>query len=92
MQDYSNSQLNQPINHCLAAIVVGTWLIIALSSTVRAQEEPAVKHADTGHTNALVNESSPYLLAHAHNPVDWYPWNDKSLAKAKAEGLSLIHI
>jgi len=86
MQDYSNSQLNQPINHCLAAIVVGTWLIIALSSTVRAQEEPAVKHADTGHTNALVNESSPYLLAHAHNPVDWYPWNDKSLAKAKAEG------
>ena len=38
------------------------------------------------HTNALANESSPYLLLHAHNPVDWLPWNDESLAKAKSEG------
>ena len=37
------------------------------------------------HTNALINESSPYLLQHAHNPVDWVAWNDESLAKAKAE-------
>jgi len=42
------------------------------------------------HTNALINESSPYLLQHAHNPVDWYPWNEKTLAKAQKEGKLLI--
>ena len=37
------------------------------------------------HTNALINETSPYLLQHAHNPVNWYPWGDEALNKAKAE-------
>lgn len=36
------------------------------------------------YTNALAKETSPYLLQHAHNPVDWRPWNDASLAEAKA--------
>ena len=36
-------------------------------------------------TNNLINETSPYLLQHAHNPVQWYAWNEKSLAKAKQE-------
>jgi len=35
------------------------------------------------YTNDLINESSPYLLQHAHNPVNWKPWNDKTLAEAK---------
>jgi len=35
--------------------------------------------------NSLINESSPYLLQHAHNPVDWYGWNDEALKKAKDE-------
>jgi uncharacterized protein len=34
-------------------------------------------------TNRLAQETSPYLLQHAHNPVDWYPWGDEALAKAK---------
>lgn len=37
------------------------------------------------HTNRLVNEKSPYLLQHAHNPVDWYPWSDAAFEKAQAE-------
>ena len=37
------------------------------------------------HTNRLVNETSPYLLQHKHNPVNWYPWGNEALAKAKAE-------
>jgi uncharacterized protein YyaL (SSP411 family) len=37
------------------------------------------------HTNRLINESSPYLLKHAHNPVDWYTWGQEALDKAKAE-------
>ncbi len=35
--------------------------------------------------NRLINEKSPYLLQHAHNPVDWYPWCDEAFAKAEAE-------
>lgn len=34
-------------------------------------------------TNELIHETSPYLLQHAHNPVQWYPWGDKALSKAK---------
>src|SRR6266705_103502 len=35
-------------------------------------------------TNALIHETSPYLLQHAHNPVNWYPWGDEALARARA--------
>ncbi len=37
------------------------------------------------HTNRLANETSPYLLQHAHNPVDWYPWGDEALELARRE-------
>ena len=36
-------------------------------------------------SNRLINEKSPYLLQHAHNPVDWYPWGDEAFTKARAE-------
>lgn len=37
------------------------------------------------HTNRLINEKSPYLLQHAHNPVDWYPWSEEAFNRARAE-------
>src|ERR1700722_20203486 len=37
------------------------------------------------HTNRLINEKSPYLQQHAHNPVDWYPWGDEAFEKARRE-------
>ncbi len=37
------------------------------------------------YTNRLILENSPYLIQHAHNPVDWYPWGEEAFAKAKAE-------
>ncbi|MFH2036148.1 MAG: thioredoxin domain-containing protein, partial [Candidatus Zixiibacteriota bacterium] len=37
------------------------------------------------YTNHLIDESSPYLLQHAHNPVDWYPWSDEAINKALKE-------
>ncbi len=40
--------------------------------------------------NRLANESSPYLLQHADNPVDWYPWGDEALAKARAEDKPIL--
>jgi len=49
--------------------------------------------AQEGHykyTNELIHESSPYLLQHAHNPVNWNAWNDKTLKKAKDENKLLL--
>ena len=42
------------------------------------------------HTNKLINETSPYLLQHAHNPVDWYPWGEEAFARAKAGDKPLL--
>lgn len=48
---------------------------------------PNTRHLDGEgrplHTNRLILESSPYLLQHAHNPVDWYPWGREALAEAR---------
>ena len=35
--------------------------------------------------NRLINEKSPYLLQHAYNPINWYPWSQEAFEKAKAE-------
>ena len=45
---------------------------------------------DHPYTNRLIHESSPYLLQHAHNPVDWYPWGEEALSKAKKENKLLL--
>jgi uncharacterized protein len=42
------------------------------------------------HYNHLINETSPYLLQHAHNPVQWYPWGDEALQKAKDENKPIL--
>ena len=42
------------------------------------------------HTNRLVNETSPYLLQHAHNPVDWHPWSEEALASAKEQNKPIL--
>ncbi|MBW6496233.1 MAG: thioredoxin domain-containing protein [Burkholderiaceae bacterium] len=41
-------------------------------------------------TNRLANETSPYLLQHAHNPVDWYPWGAEAFARARAEDKPIL--
>jgi uncharacterized protein YyaL (SSP411 family) len=42
------------------------------------------------HTNELIHETSPYLLQHAHNPVNWQSWGDKALSQAKSENKLLL--
>jgi uncharacterized protein len=44
-----------------------------------------IQPANPAHTNRLAREKSPYLLQHAHNPVDWYPWGEEAFAKARRE-------
>jgi uncharacterized protein len=42
------------------------------------------------HKNRLAHETSPYLLQHADNPVDWYPWGPEAFEKAKAEDKPIL--
>jgi hypothetical protein len=42
------------------------------------------------HTNHLIHETSPYLLQHAHNPVNWYPWGEAALQRAKEENKPIV--
>ena len=53
----------------------------------KGQNSESMKHP---YTNALVNETSPYLLQHAHNPVDWNAWNETTLEKAKTENKLIL--
>ncbi|HTN71021.1 MAG TPA: thioredoxin domain-containing protein, partial [Methylomirabilota bacterium] len=42
------------------------------------------------HANRLAHETSPYLLQHAHNPVDWYPWGEEAFQKARSENKPIL--
>src|SRR6266700_5578677 len=46
--------------------------------------------ASTAKANRLIHEKSPYLLQHAHNPVDWYPWGPEAFAAAKKEDKPIL--
>lgn len=61
-----------------ASAAAAVWL-------ATAKDEPPVMSNTPKHTNRLVDETSPYLLQHKHNPVDWYPWGTEALQKAKDE-------
>lgn len=64
------------MKHILISIFITTLI------SCKGQNQDTMEHQ---YTNELVNETSPYLLQHAHNPVNWNPWNSKTLAKAKSE-------
>ena len=62
-------------------------ILISFSCKTQDGKKQTSTHA---YNNHLVNESSPYLLQHAHNPVDWYPWGEEAIAKAKKENKLII--
>ncbi len=47
-------------------------------------------HQHSGKPNRLIHETSPYLLQHAYNPVDWYPWGPEALSRAAAEDKPIL--
>jgi uncharacterized protein YyaL (SSP411 family) len=61
-------------------------LIILFSTCIFSQKSISMFK----HSNALIHENSPYLIQHAHNPVDWFPWGPEALEKAKKENKMLI--
>ncbi len=50
----------------------------------------AIQGQQHKHTNRLINETSPYLLQHAHNPVAWYPWGEEALQQAQREDKPIL--
>jgi uncharacterized protein len=63
-------------------------LMVAIGVSCVRSPACAEEHAastEAPHTNRLIDSNDPYLLLHAHNPVDWYPWGTEALEKAKRE-------
>lgn len=52
--------------------------------------EAAATMSQHPHTNRLIHETSPYLLQHAHNPVNWYPWGEEALRQAQDEDKPIL--
>lgn len=65
-------------------------LFILLVVACGGQGQKTNKNMEHAYTNHLIKESSPYLLQHAHNPVDWYPWGKEALDKARNENKLII--
>ena len=84
------------------SIPILSSLLLLLNSCLQRQEStetsPPDHHARSTmsntpshpHTNALIHESSPYLLQHAHNPVDWRPWSEEAWEEARAQDKLVI--
>lgn len=67
-------------------------LIVLIGMLSCHSKKTNMNHSSEEHefTNDLINETSPYLLQHAHNPVNWNAWNEEALAEAKKEDKLLI--
>ena len=65
-------------------------LLILFLLSCKSPNSSAQQSSEHKYTNHLVNQSSPYLLQHAHNPVDWYPWGEEALKKAEEEDKMIL--
>ncbi len=74
-------------NICTIILTFLYLLIFLVNAQGKERPVPAVQHK---YTNQLIHESSPYLLQHAHNPVNWYPWGKSGFEKAEKENKLII--
>ena len=63
------------------------FVIFLVNAQGKERHVPVVQHK---YTNQLIHENSPYLLQHAHNPVNWYPWGKSGFEKAEKENKLII--
>ncbi|ODS31639.1 MAG: hypothetical protein SCARUB_03245 [Candidatus Scalindua rubra] len=66
-------------------LFTGNLKILSSDSEIKNMKHKTTKSDVEKHNNQLINEKSPYLLQHAHNPVDWYAWGPEAFEKAKRE-------
>jgi hypothetical protein len=69
----------------LVALAIAAAALIARAEGAEPIAPVAVDPSKPAHTNRLIDSGNPYLLLHAHNPVDWYPWGPAAFEKAKRE-------
>lgn len=62
-----------------------TLIILLIFLNLKAIQNEGELEKSKKYTNKLINESSPYLLQHAHNPVEWYPWSEEAFEIANKE-------
>lgn len=67
---------------------VGALCCVNASNSLATKK--SLTHNTTSNMNRLQHESSPYLLQHADNPVDWYPWSEEAFARAQAENKPVL--
>jgi uncharacterized protein YyaL (SSP411 family) len=65
-------------------------MLNGIQSCTDSTSNSDIMESNHEYTNNLINETSPYLLQHAHNPVNWHPWGDEALQKAKDENKLII--
>ena len=74
------------IDRWSAIVLIASLAFVAAAQPRIAAQDANPENKPKSRANRLAKESSPYLLLHAHNPVDWYPWGPEAFEKAKKEG------
>src|SRR3990167_6075259 len=69
-----------------AAVMIGNAQKGKAAADSRTTGKNTMAMTEHKFTNRLAQEKSPYLLQHAHNPVDWHPWGEEAFEKARREG------
>jgi uncharacterized protein YyaL (SSP411 family) len=78
------------MNKVLPSVIFVSLLISSASCGQMQKKGIGVAANENSFTNELIHESSPYLLQHAHNPVNWHPWDEKALDRARKENKMII--
>ena len=83
----TNNRIHQNSLQVLSVAITMLAAALLFPAAILASSEPGMQSTpkQTEHHNRLINESSPYLLQHATNPVNWYPWNEEAFEVAKRE-------
>ncbi len=72
-------------------ILLASLLLLSLASCGQStKNKKDIMDKEHKYTNELIKETSPYLLQHAHNPVNWYPWGEEALSKAKEQNKLIL--
>ena len=74
------------VSRAAAVAVCGLLLLVAVARRGEAVDDGKAPVKPKAKANRLAKETSPYLLMHAHNPVDWYAWGPEAFEKARKEG------
>jgi uncharacterized protein YyaL (SSP411 family) len=77
--------MNHILRHRFQVIALVIAMLNVSCASGQKKEDPMTDKEKPKYTNELIHESSPYLLQHAHNPVNWLPWGTAAFEKAKAE-------